>query len=61
MNRFDLYEFLNALLKICSDNHVNIDESLLFPVLILIEVESIARKYCGNNVTVDRPNGSILD
>lgn len=41
----NLYHFLNELINICHNNKLEIEESLLYPFLILIEADGIALKY----------------
>lgn len=50
----NLYEFLTSLINICYSNNLNIEESLLYPFLILIEADGISRKYSRKNITMSK-------
>lgn len=45
-NFSSLYKFLDNLINICDNCGVLMDESLIMPIVILIEAEGISKKYC---------------
>ena len=41
----EMYQFLNRVIQVCLDNAVELEMSLLSPIMFMIQAEGIAKKY----------------
>lgn len=46
----DMYTFLNHIIQISLRNHIQLEESLLDPIIFMIQAEGIAKKYSNQSL-----------